>query len=75
MAQEIQSAILPFEREELERVNRGYQTDINRVLREHIRWHEGGRTAGRQTRWELSPSALTPDGFRPRFREDKLSRE
>ena len=50
MAQEIQSAILPFEREELERVNRGYQTDINRVLREHIRWHERGQTAARQTR-------------------------
>ncbi len=29
---------------------RGYQTEINLVLREHIQRHERGRTAGRQTR-------------------------
>ena len=29
---------------------RGYQTDINRVLREHVQWRERGRTAAKQTR-------------------------
>ena len=29
---------------------RGYQTDINQVLRKHIQRHERGRTLGKQTR-------------------------